>query len=402
MFGILLQLGDSRPVVPTEERRYKVSDLLPAAFTESALGLDDFAVRDDAYAAIQTRLNEASSRTRVIMEWDKAVALSDNLRIGSNTDIIFNSGKGAVLMNGVSKPLFRNRTDRGYGHANIVDQNITIHGEGILNGNAINQERGVYGSGMAAGVAWHGIRNIDIDGLSIFNHKVYAQEATNVIGGKLRNFRTDIGDVYQGPNMDGVHWDGHCMDCLFENGRVRSNDDAYCINADDGYAYWPTASHNNPYLAGFYNINFNGPAQNIIMKNLIIDNERTYHGFGIRILSSTSRVDGIEISNISGVASDYALLIDTYSWYAGAIDRPGKGDVGTILVDDFTVQTKHSTGGNEIPKGKISVTCSMENFVATGVTPNTLSNIPLVHKSATDFHNIPLDYGTFNVNGIDY
>lgn len=384
-----------------EVRDYKVSELLPVNFIESELSLDKQVARDDAWRYIQPKLDESSENIQVNILFDAKVAISDTLRIGSNTNIEFVKGCGIVMMNNVGKSILKNRNHKPYYNDNIIDSNINIKGFGIINGNAKNIPRGTSGQGMAAGMAWHGVKNLTIDGIRIYNHKVYAQIATNVVNGVLKNFVTDIGNDYQSDNMDGVHWDGWCVNCRFENGVVKSNDDAYCCNADDTYSQWQNIAINKGYLDDFYNINFNGPARDIHVTNCVINNKDTAHGFGVRILSTSSRVDNIYIKNLSGYARDYALLIDTYAWY-GIMDTPGNGNVGNVFVDDFSVQVGYSSMNNPIPKGQISLTCSISNLIANGVLPNTASNIPTIHKSARDKNNNLMNYGNVIINGINY
>lgn len=400
LFTILKKMSLSgSSIIP--EVRYKLSDILPVGFSESVVNMDEQVVRDDAFLTIQNVLNQSSSSQKVILDWDKSVSISDTLRIGSNTQINLTNGKGIVLRNSVSKPIFKNRNHRPSGNANIVDRNIKIYGEGILNGNASQQARGTSGQGMTAGIAWHGVRDLDIDGLKIFNHKMYATIATNVVRGAMRNFETDIGYVYNDANMDGVHWDGHCTDCIFENGRVRSNDDAVVCNADDGYTKWPTQAINGNMLSNFYDISFNGPATNLTFKNIHIDNGNTSHGFAIRLLSILSRVDNIKIENIYGLATDYALLIDTYAWY-NSTDFVGKGNVGDVFINGLTVDVNRSSlAAQQIPCAKISLACSIDNLIGIDV-PQNGGNLPFIIKTLVDRKGNTLNYGSVNFDGINY
>lgn len=384
--------------IPIETVEYTLSNLLPSGFVESNVGLDTQVARDDAWGYVQPKLNESGKTKKVIIHWDKSVAISDTLRLGSNTELNFNAGKGVVMMNGVSKAVLKNRTHRPATNANIVDKNITING-GIFNGNAININRGTPGQGMAATFAWHGVENLTIDGFKIYNNKLYAQIATNVVNGHCLNFIVDGGTVFESNNMDGLHWDGWCKNCSFQNGILKTWDDAIAINADDGYSHWADFPINQGYLDNFYDITFNGPTSNILIKNITLNNQNSQRGYAVRVLSVLSRVDKIRIENLKGTCKNYAVLIDTYQYALGEMDFVGSGNVGTVLVNDMNVNVVKN-GSTLAPYGQFSLVCSTEKLIATNVINN--SDVPMLSKWANTSQNYPLFYGELKVNGIDY
>ena len=385
----------------TDVRNYTLSDFLPSNFLESDLGLDSQVARDDAWVIIQNLLNESNSTTQVNLFWNKKVAITNSLRLGSNTNIVFEENKGVVMKNGCGYALFKNRTHKPYYNANIVDNNISISGKGIVNGNAVNIPRGVSGQGMAAGFAWHGVRNLSIKDIKLYNHKMYAQIATNVVNGFVKNVESSIGNKYHSNNMDGWHWDGWCRNCEFDNLTIKAWDDSIGVNCDDGYTKWHLYRLNAGMLDDFYDINFNGPSRDIRIKNIVFNNENSERGYGVRILSVLSRIDNINISNIRGTCKDYAVLIDTYQWSSEQeMDYSGIGNIGAINCDDVDVLVVNNGNPVRAPKAVFSVTCSTDKLIATNVLNR--GSLPIITKSAKDSQGRILEYGGIKVNGIDY
>lgn len=388
-------IGEKPEEITTET--YDVSELLPSNFIESKLDLNSYSVGDDAWFYIQDKLNRSRSDLKIIINFDKKVAISDTLRLGSNTELNFNAGCGIILRNQVSKSILKNRNIIPSNNLNIVDTNIRING-GIFNGNGAQQKRGVRGHGMAAIFSWHGVLNLEINDFKIYNYIIYAQIATNIVNGLATNFVVDKGNT-TGNNQDGMHWDGWCTNCSFINGVIRSGDDAIAINADDGYTKWQNSSLNGEMFMDFYTSDFNGPANNIHIENIQINNGDGL-GWGIRILSTISRVDNITIKNIRGITVGYGLLVDTYSW-SPAMDFPGKGNIGSIIADNLSFNTTTDGYKDSRFSAKISTTCSIEKFIVTNATQNTL-NAPQLIRNVKDANGFNLNYGEYSVNGIDY
>ena len=385
----------------TDIRNYSVSSLLPTNFVESDLELDNQIARDDAWYVIQDKLNESSETIQVNLLFDRKVAISDTLRIGSNTTITFVDNCGVVMQNGKGLALFKNRNHRPYFNANIIDENIHIKGKGIVNGNAKNIPRGTSGQGMSAGFAWHGVKNLIIEDIKLFNHKIYAQIATNVVNGVVRNVESSIGNVYHSNNMDGWHWDGWCRNCEFDNLTIKAWDDSIGVNCDDGYIKWHLYSLNAGMLDDFYDINFNGPASNIKINNITFDNANSERGYGVRILSVLSKIDNIQISNLRGVCKDYLILLDTYQWSAESeMDFVGIGNIGSVYCDDIDVLVVNNGNPTRAPKSVFSITCSTESVQASNVVNRGV--LPMVTKSTTDAQGRVLTYGDISINGVNY
>ena len=240
-----------------------------------------------------------------------------------------------------------------------------------------------------------------IKDIKLYNHKIYAQIATNVVNGVVRNVESSIGNVYHSNNMDGWHWDGWCNNCEFDNMKIKAWDDSIGINCDDGYTKFHMYAINRGMLDQFYDINFNGPASNIKINNITFDNANSERGYGVRILSVLSRIDNINISKIKGICKDYAILIDTYQWSAKQeMDYVGIGNIGTINCDDIDVLVLNNGNPVRAPKSVFSITCSTEKIIATNVLNK--GSLPIITKSLKDAQGRVLEYGEIKVNGIDY
>lgn len=360
----------------------RLSSLFPSAFQESSIGLNQVGIGDDAATIIQTLLIGGNKK----ILWDLSVSLSNTLYVESNTKIKVLSGKGAVMRNGVNRPMFTNRNHVFSNNNNIIDHDIEIDG-GIWNGNSFEQtQKGTPQYGFNNIFSWYGVNNLILKNHKMYTPKVYAQHAINVVNGHLSDFIVDVGPN-PAINMDGVHWDGWCQNCTIKRGRIRSYDDGIGMNADD------LLNASGSEALGFFPNSANGPISNITIEDIVFNDSL----FGIRILSGQSRVDNISIKNISGVTYNYSILIDNYWQLPDKIDKPGKGNVGTVIIDNITTSVPTKEPGFAINKGKINLSCSIESLTATNVTPTGTDN-PMVFK-LTAAGGYTYNYGTISVNG---
>ncbi|MGG7468668.1 hypothetical protein [Chryseobacterium arthrosphaerae] len=360
----------------------KLSSVLPANFRESTLYLNGVTIGDDATLAIQGLLNGGGKK----ILWDLAVSLSNTLFIESYTIIKVLSGKGAVMRNGVNRAMITNKNHVFSNNDNIIDHDIMIDG-GIWNGNSVGQtKKGTPEFGFNNIFSWFGVRNLTLKNHKMFTPKTYAQHAINVLNGHLSDFIVDVGPN-PAINMDGVHWDGWCKDCSIKRGKIRSYDDGIGMNADD------LLNASGSEALGFFPLAANGPIANITIEDIVFNDSL----FGIRILSGQSRIDNISIKNISGVTYNYSILVDNYWQLPNNIDKPGEGNVGTIIIDNITTAVPTKETGFAINKGKINLSCSIESLTATNITPTGTDN-PMVFKliSAGGY---TYNYGTITVNG---
>ncbi|MHA7822482.1 hypothetical protein ACVVIH_06940 [Chryseobacterium arthrosphaerae] len=361
----------------------KLGSILPVNFLESKIGLNSIVIGDDATILIQNLLNGGNKK----ILWDVAVSLSNSLFVESLTTIKVLSGKGAVMRNGVNRPMFTNKNHVFSNNANIIDHDIEIDG-GIWNGNSAGQtKKGTPQFGFNNIFSWYGVNNLVLKNHKMFTPKTYAQHAINVTNGHLSDFVVDVG-ANPAINMDGVHWDGWCKDCSIKRGNIRSYDDGIGMNADD------LLNTSGSEALGFFPVAANGPISNIAIEDIVFNDSL----FGIRVLSGQSRIDNISIKNISGVTYNYSILIDNYWQLPNNLDKPGKGNVGNVIIDNVTTTVPTKDPGFTVNKGKINLSCSIENLTATNISTTGTAN-PLVFKLATA-GGYTYDYGSITVNGV--
>ncbi|WP_027380841.1 glycoside hydrolase family protein [Chryseobacterium daeguense] len=363
-----------------EQRVVHLSDILPSNFVESVLTLGAPVINDDAYSLIQNAL----SGGYIDLYWDKAVSLSSTLFLESNTNIYVTANKGAVLRNGVNKPMFRNKHLVWGNHLAILDKNIHLDG-GVWNGNSAGQTvKGTNEYGFVIIFCWYGVENITLKNHKMYTPKTYAQHACNVLNGHISDFVVDVG-ANPTVNMDGVHWDGGCKDCSIKRGVISTYDDGIGMNADDLY--------NISTAANFFPPEANAPISDIEIEDIQFINSL----FGIRIFSGQSRVDNITIKNISGSTANYTILIDNYWQNPNSVDKPGAGNIGTVIIDNVTTTVPSTNPGYTINRGKINLSASIENLTATNISP-TGTSVPLYFKLASA-GGYTYVYGNISING---
>lgn len=365
-------------------RNITLSDILPSDFVESILDLEAQVIQDDAYSIIQNIL----SGGYINLFWDKSVSLSNTLALESNTNIFTIIGKGAVLRDGVNKPMIRNKNYRFSNNNTIVDKNILIDG-GIWNGNSAGQSiQGTPQYGFNNIFTWYGVENLTLKNHKMYTPRVYAQHAINILNGHVSDFIVDVGEN-PAINMDGIHWDGWSRDCSIKRGIIRSYDDGIGMNADD------LLNRPDSPVLGFFPVSANGPISNIEIEDIhFVDSL-----FGIRILSGQSRVDNISIKNISGTTYNYSLLIDNFWQDPNNIDKPGKGNIGSVVADNITTTVPSKPVDFPINRAKIVLSSSIESLVMTNVTGSGTSLPQILKLTQSSAAEYTYTYGSILLNG---
>lgn len=365
-------------------REVLLSDILPSNFIESGLGLNSVTIGDDAYFTIQNALNGGNIK----LNWDLSVSLSNTLRLESNTEIVVTPNKGAVMRSNVNRPMFMNKNIVFRENSRIIDKNISFNG-GIWNGNASQQStKGSNSYGATNIFSFFGVENLHLKNHKMYTPKCYAQQSINILNGIIEDFVVDVGSG--AINMDGVHFDGWCNDCRISRGEINTYDDGAGCNADDLYFH---PDYFSGATTGFWTEDPCGPSSNIIFEDLHFNNSL----FGVRVLSSKSRVNNIQINNLSGVTRAYSVLIDNFWQNPNAIQGSGTGNIGSITVDNNTTAVNLS-GLPGLNEAKISLSCSIESLIMTNITPNT-GNATLFSKLIKDNLNRNYVYGVVTLNG---
>ena len=362
----------------------RLSSIIPGFFQESSIGLNSIVIGDDAAVHIQGLLNGGNKK----ILWDLAVSLSDTLVVESNTKIKVLPGKGAVMRNVVNRPMFTNKNHVFSNNSDIIDHDIEIDG-GIWNGNSAGQtKKGTTQFGFNNLFSWYGVNNLVLKNHKMYTPKTYAQHAINVTNGHLSDFVVDVGPN-PAINMDGVHWDGWCKDCSIKRGNIRSYDDGIGMNADD------LLNVSGSEALGFFPVAANGPISNITIEDIVFNDSL----FGIRILSGQSRIDNISIKNISGTTYNYSLLVDNFWQNPNNIDKPGKGNIGSVVADNITTTVPSKPVDFPINRAKIVISGSIESLVMTNVTGSGTPLPQILKLTQSSAGEYTYTYGSILLNG---
>ena len=364
-----------------------LSSFITTPIIESNLGLINPIPRSVHTNEIQAALNYASENN-VPLVWDKAVATNNTLILKSNTYVYALYGKGCVMANGANRMMFRNEHVIFRENSRIIDENIRFNG-GVWNGNGLKQTIKIDENGAVVIFGFFGVRNLHLQNHTMFLPKTYCQQAINIQNGVVEDFIVDVGRN-GAINMDGVHFDGWCNDCRISRGVLNTYDDGVGCNADDLY-------YSNDYGGGAGKLFFYedpcGSSSNIIFEDLHFDNSL----FGVRILSSHSRVDNITIRNITGTTKDYAILIDNYWRKPNEIQNASIGNIGTINVDNINIVVNRGLFSDN-QDAVISLSSSIENLIMTNVVEN-IGNVPTFAKLQGQGLN-KYNYGNLILNGV--
>jgi hypothetical protein len=294
----------------------------------------------DDTAALQAILNVANTGGRVLLILD-GPALVSGLDVYGNTTILVLEGGGLFLKANSNRAILRN-VNRSRGA--VTDEHITILG-GLYNGNRANQTgAGVTGRQEAdntfmSGMQFFGVNYLTLKDLEVVNTLAFGVNVGNGSHLVVDGYRFDWGGVgtpHTSTNQDGFHLNGPLTHSYLANLRIQSNDDALAINAGDDTCVdltnpaEPNYNIHGPYVG-------QGDITDLIVDGLVFDACLS----GIRLLShdANSRIDRVEIRNVTGTVVDQAVLVSS----GGA----GDGSFGRVVIDGFDVLMDASTGSGE-------------------------------------------------------
>lgn len=320
----------------------------------------------DQTAKLQAILDMASSGP-IIVIWDGAYSVT-GLRVRSNTRIIALPGCGAILRTASNLPIFRNQNRT---ISTIVDHDIFIDG-GIWNGNGLNQSSHNSTEGWITEFCFMGIDQLTIKNTIHRNPASFTIFGSNFSNVKLEDIYIDVGNSGT-TNMDGIHFNGPGQDIVVKNLVASCRDDAISISPNDG---WALGAFGGVYGAGAGVGGFQpyGDIKNVLIDGLTL---LPYSRNGIRIYSSANRADNYTIRNVKGECINWWLCIDNLVPFQAYNFPPGPGYVGTVLVDGASVNVSASDFHNT----HIYVSCNLDqlllrniarNFYNTASTPTVL------------------------------
>ena len=330
----------------------------------------------DDTAPLQAALDQArSGPLELVMD---GPALISGLTLHSHTTIrCVSPACGFFLKKQSNRPLLIN-AHRTADPAAIIDQDIRLLG-GTYNGNGLPDEHGnvdgnqlkfsrAYSFTVALG--FYGIAGFTAAGITILHPRNYALHLANWRQVVLENDRVDVG-VSEGINYDGIHFNGPGRDAAIRQLSVHSWDDALAFNADDQAVVNSPAgpTMNSPISYGVPWIT-NGPITDVDVDGLFLDHTL----FGLRVLSTTSRVDRINVRNIHGDSRGWAVTIDNYFGNF----HSGPGNLGAITIENVDVNPHDwpvaYKWGRGLVNQYLNIGCAIENLSLKNIHHNQRSD----------------------------
>ena len=275
------------------------------AVSDADIGINSITFGTDNTGVIQDVLDKAQTNP-IIVYWDGKYSVT-GLKIHSNTRIIAFEGCGAILRNHSDDHLFENAN---ISFTSFGNSNISIQGW-IWNGNGFNEKLNPAQVHDNTEAGW--ICTFCFIGVEKLN---------------IQDVRVDVGETAP-INCDGLHINGPADNVVIRDCMIRAKDDHISKQAD--YVKDP----HPPYFGDHELGTLFGD-----ITDVTIDNIRLEGGlFDIRLLSRENLVDRIRISNIHGITKEYWLIVDNYFQGEPRVTHPGKGNFGTIFIEDINVES---------------------------------------------------------------
>lgn len=296
----------------------------------------------DDTAAIQGILDLAQTLDYLCLVMDGA-ALVSGLNIYGNTMILCLEGAGFFLKDASNRSVLRN-VNRTPDTGARVDKQIKLIG-GIYNGNNPGQTLTVRepDDTVFSILQFAGVEDVTVDGVTLLDSRAYASQFGNCENVHFNNIKIINDDGVNGTNHDGLHFLGNSSDIWINGCNLRCWDDSIAFNAND--------VNHGPYYT-------DGPIENVFVDDIYLDGSIT----GIRLLSSTERIDRVHISNVSGSCHSYVVVINHFTF-------PGLGDIGRVEIQGLNVEVLpiiNNTAGWTDP-GCININVAAEQIVIEGL-----------------------------------
>lgn len=314
------------------------------------------------------------------------------LTIYSNTTLIFKDDCGFILANGTNTDMFRNFNFAFSGTR--LDKNIAIlGGRGVFNLNAANQSPRNPTLLLTFKGAFRlaGVERIVFEG----GEYLYASEFTNSIMNckdiYINGSKIDVGTTNYIDNKDGFHFNGPCENIVINNIQLKTGDDGIALNADEGL------TTDCP--------NIGGAITNVSINNMkILDGGAK----GIRLLSGTSLIDNVSITNVKGNTKDFFLIADNLRGGNMECTHPGAGNFGRISIDGINVEVTEATNSTQYLSyfsfsgtfKDLSLKNIIRNDFSQGQNPAFNKLFPLIEVQNTDLFG-KSSFGSLTIDGIN-
>jgi hypothetical protein len=294
--------------------------------SDSNLEIGTAATGTDQTAKLQAILDKAADGPLLVI-WDGKYTTS-KLRVRGNTHIQAFPGCGAILKNAADTILLENYNMSLAVGSTVVpgaDANITVEGL-TLNGNRLNQTtRSNATDGWIVTMRFVGVKNLTVNGCRILTTNCFSSQVANCENVLFSDNFIDTDQNSMVQNQDGLHFHGPLRNYVIRNYSGFAADDIVSIVANDIGVRGPDQPQNMLGTLGQpYGDITDGLIDGLILKN---------SNYGIRLLSSTSRIDRLHIQNVTGYTRyHHWLIIGANIPEYG--NPTGRGNFGTISVSD--------------------------------------------------------------------
>jgi hypothetical protein len=294
---------------------------------------------------LQSVLDRAKSGQGVHLVID-GPALISGLNIYSHTTIECTAGAGLFLKDNANRSMVRNgNRTRG----KIVDTDIVIRGC-LLNGNRDKQRIGgpMIPAGRyspieegaktpQSGLQLLGVQRLTLEDLSLIHIRSFGIWIANAKNIHLNKITVDTGlppypytgslkeqqhYVNTGVNDDGIHFNGPIQYLLAEHLKLRTIDDAFALNANDGsYDDMTITNEIGPYVG-------QGPITDVTVRDVTFMDSHE----GIRLLSRNQKIDRIVFEDLKGTVRMRVALLSHFA------TTKFTGDYGSLTFRNVAVQ----------------------------------------------------------------
>jgi hypothetical protein len=318
----------------------------------------------DDTLTLQRILNSATSSKPLRLIID-GPALVSGLNVSGATTIECSAGAGFYLKDGSSRAVIRNANRS---RKDIRDEHITIRGC-FINGNRDNQPSanlprpdmpnfpfpsnkepdGTYMSGLQ----FLGVNDLTLENMTLWNIRSFGALIANANLVAIRGITIDDGggpdpDVSKYVSTDGLHFKGPLHFVTIDSMRVRVGDDAVAFNAND-YETDDVTTRNDfgPYVG-------QGPMSDILVNDMILMPGQVG---GIRLLSTTERIDRVAITNVVG--SIRTSFLQGTRW----LNKQSFGNIGVVSIENVHVDTLPIPSGtvyDHVPRNFMELDSSIQ------------------------------------------
>lgn len=279
-------------------------------------------------------------------------ALVSGLNVYGHTTIECTAGGGLYLKDNSDRALLRNaHRSRGA----VSDKHITLRGC-FLNGNRNGQrqasgplfgERQEADGTLKSTLQFFGVSNLTMESVFLWDCRAFCAQLANAKFITIRDATIDANfppypenasateqrkylDAIPRSFIDGFHFHGPIQYLTMDGLKLRTEDDALAFTANE---YKDDITIDNP-LGPYVG---QGPITDVIISNVILMDALQ----GIRLLSSTERIDRFVVSNVTGTVRHRMAVISPFT-------AASRGNVGSVSFSHIHVDQLSASNWREL------------------------------------------------------